>query len=519
MEEDMGYHYKVNGQTVDLDIDPSFVAVRFEDDQPKSGRAMATAAAHLGPFARRYEIPGEKLTLIPVGAAGPGPAAGIAEGAIQSLSAQPQVRNVMPVFRVSGNHVVASDRMIVGFDDPSAMDPILVKHRLEKVRVSGDTAVAILPPGADVFALVAAVDAEPEVRYAEPDFITIGQHIPKRSPEVPVLPLSAPLVPRQYALSITKADQAWQLVKGRADIRIAVLDEGVDTRHPDLAGVVVGTFDAADGDSFQEPNAWDGHGTACAGLAAAIGDNNLGIRGVGAGCSILAIRIAYSEYAGGPWRISNEQVVSAIDWAWKNGADVLSNSWGGGPPSNAITEAFERARLRGRSGQGCVIVVAAGNMFQGVSFPATLPTVLSVAASNEYDEAKTPDSCDGEKNWGTNKGPEIDVAAPGVHNLTTDITGTSGYDGGDYIATFNGTSSATPLVAGACALMLSANPGLSEAAVRDIIKNTADKVGQFPYRNGRNDYFGHGRLNVLSAVQAALGPMSGAAATAETQPV
>lgn len=515
----MGYHYKVNGQTVDLDIDPSFVAVRFEDDQPKSSRAMATAAAQLGPFARRYEIPGEKLTLVPVGMAGPGPAAVITEGAIQSLSAQPQVRNVMPVFKVSGNHVVASDRIIVGFDKPSMMDSILKKHSLEIVRVNDDTAVATLPPGADAFALVAALDAEPEVRYAEPDFITIGQHIPKRSSEVPVLPLRDPLVPRQYALSITKADQAWQIIKGNADIKIAVLDEGVDTRHPDLAKAVINTFDAADGDTFQEPNAWDGHGTACAGLAAAIGDNNLGIRGIGAGCSILAIRIAYSDHRGGPWRTSNEQIVSAIDWAWKNGAAVLSNSWGGGPASNAVYEAFERARLRGRNGRGCVIVVAAGNMSQEVSFPATLPNVLSIAASNEYDEAKTPDSRDGEKFWGTNKGPEIDVAAPGVHNLTTDITGTSGYDGGDYFATFNGTSSATPLVAGACALILSANPHLNEAAVRDIIKNTADKVGQFPYRNGRNDYFGHGRLNVLNAVQAALDAMSSNIAKTENKPV
>jgi thermitase len=126
-----------------------------------------------------------------------------------------------------------------------------------------------------------------------------------------------------------------------------------------------------------------------------------------------------------------------------------------------------------------------------------------VSASNEFDEFKSPTSKDGESWWGSCYGKQIGVAAPGVHNPTTDISGPSGYAPGNYTPNFNGTSSATPIVAGACALVLSANPGLTEAEVRKIILDTADKVGPYPYKNKRNDYFGHGRLNVLKALNAA----------------
>lgn len=131
--------------------------------------------------------------------------------------------------------------------------------------------------------------------------------------------------------------------------------------------------------------------------------------------------------------------------------------------------------------------------------------MICVAASTPKDEPKTPSSDDGENWWGSSYGPEVLVAAPGVKNYTTDITGPAGYNpGGDYYPGFNGTSSATPLVAGACALVLSANPTLSGAQVTAIIAQSADKVGSVSYVDGRNDQMGHGRLNVLKAVQLAI---------------
>lgn len=213
------------------------------------------------------------------------------------------------------------------------------------------------------------------------------------------------------------------------------------------------------------------------------------------------MRIAYSDSPGGPWQTRPSIIADAVDWARRNGASVISNSWGGGLPSNAVVAAIDRARAQGRGGLGCVVVIAAGNSNGPVEFPASLPGVLVVSASNEYDQAKTPESADGETWWGSCFGPEIDVAAPGVHNLTTDISGSAGYAPGNYEPAFNGTSSATPIVAGACGLILSKRSDLSEAQVRGLVVATAEKVGQFSYADGRNDRMGSGRLNVLEAVR------------------
>jgi len=116
---------------------------------------------------------------------------------------------------------------------------------------------------------------------------------------------------------------------------------------------------------------------------------------------------------------------------------------------------------------------AAGNASGPVDFPGNLNNVFTVSASNEYDEFKTKTSRDGEYWWGSNFGPEVDLSAPGVHNLTTDISGAGGYTEDDY-TDFNGTSSATPIVAGAAGLLLSANNDLTELQVRDRLKQVAD---------------------------------------------
>lgn len=501
----MDYSYKVDGKTVTLDLDPSVVAVRFKPG-PKSFRAAAIDAAGVGPFTQRFEVPGEELTLVPsaaVSAAAVPPTRRMAAGAMASLNAQLGVGHALPVFRMAGNQVVTTDRVIVGTVSRTVGERLAEKHRMEILSLEDDRLLARVAEGMNPFTIIDTIGAEEGVRYAEPDFVTIGRHIPKRlAPSVAPL-LSDPLLPRQYAMALVRATDAWAIQSGDKDVVVAVLDEGVQTAHPDLRSAVIGAFDAMQGDTDQEPNRWDGHGTACAGLALATGGNGIGIRGVAAGVSLLAVRIAYSERPDGPWVTTNSKIRDGIRWAWQNGADILSNSWGGGAPSNDIADEFGKARTQGRGGLGCVVVIAAGNSFGEVSFPATLPDVLTVSASNEYDEAKTPTSKDGETWWGTCHGPEIDVAAPGVHNMTTDISAGDGYAPDDYTPNFNGTSSATPIVAGACALVISANRKLSGAAVAQLIAATAAKVGPYPYPGGRNDFFGAGRLDVYAAVSAA----------------
>jgi thermitase len=522
----MAYEYIVKGKVVTLPVSTDKVAVRFRETLDTPGRrAVIDPKAELGSFDDRYEVPNEKLTIVGVAKpAQPGPLA--VASAVTALSVDPDVERAAPVFVVGSQDVVAPNRLIVGFkpDFVAQASQIVEENGAEIVRELGDGGeyVVRLSPSSEPFDVIANLAKRVEVDYAEPDFVTIGQHQARNASADgdtnpgdgnltvgPDAPGEDPLLKFQYAAQITGCRDAWKTVSASSSIKIAILDEGVDTNHPDLSSALVAAFDAVDGDGNQQPNPWDAHGTACAGLAAAIPNNAVGVRGMGGGCSLLAVRIASSPAKGAKWAWADQHAVDGIDWAWKNGADVLSNSWGGGAPSNAITNAFERARTKGRGNKGCVILVAAGNESAPVSFPATLDNVLTISASNEFDEPKTKSSADGETWWGSNFGPQVDLAAPGVHNYTTDIVGADGYNTGgplnpDYVANFNGTSSATPIVAGIAGLILSVNPNLREEQVRRLLKQTADKVGHVVYANGRNDQMGNGRVNALRAVQDAV---------------
>jgi thermitase len=505
----MAYEYKANGKKVVLPVDEDFIAVKFSESAPRSLRASVANKPELGSFSSRFEVPGEKFTILPV-AQTPQPRDVRFNAAMEAMESTDEVVRVAPVFKLGNSKVLATERLSVGFTPQTQnSQEILERYGCQIIEEYGINEYLVrLQESEDPFEITVQLDALPEVSYAEPDFVTIGKHIPLK-PVSSVIRSNDPLLDQQYATKITKAVEAWNIQIGNPSIKIAVLDEGVDTNHEDLAAAIVGSYDGTDNDLFQEPNRWDAHGTACSGLAAAIHGNQLGIKGIGGGCSLLAIRIASSPRENADWVTSNSYIQRSIDWSWRNGsADILSNSWGGGAPSTSVTNAFERARTQGRSGKGCVIVIAAGNESGAVSFPGNLDNMLTVSASNEYDEPKTKNSRDGEDWWGSNFGPEVDVAAPGVHNYTTDISGDGGYNravDGNYVNNFNGTSSATPIVAGAAGLILSANPELTEAEVRQILRDAADKVGGVPYVNGRNDQMGYGRLNVLKALEAALG--------------
>lgn len=293
------------------------------------------------------------------------------------------------------------------------------------------------------------------------------------------------------------AKAAWTLTKGKKEVRVAVLDEGVDTSHSALKAALVAEKDFVDGNPTAKPDGNDAHGTACAGIIVSL---DAGTPGLAPDCSLVAVRIA----KGGPddtWVFDDFKTADAIDWAWKEAkADVLSNSWGGGPPVDAISRAFGRARTRGRGGKGCVVVIAAGNSNGPIQYPASLPEMLTVGASNWWDERKSPKSKDGENWWGSCFGPRLSLLAPGVKIATTDIQGASGYGSSDFVTNFNGTSSATPHVAAAAALILTLVPGLTEKRVREVITASADRLTT----NGRWDkYVGWGRLNVFSALRLA----------------
>src|SRR5262249_30030933 len=174
----------------------------------------------------------------------------------------------------------------------------------------------------------------------------------------------------------------------------------------------------------------------------------------------------------GFWVFDDYKVADGIDWSWEEGqADVLSNSWNANPPVDGIMNAFERARTKGRKGKGAVVVACTGNQNGPVAFPATTPNVLAVGASTPWDERKSKTSKDGEDWWGSNFGPELSLVAPGVRIATTDIKS-------EHVTDFNGTSSATPHVAAAAALILSVKPSLHADKVRDIITASADRLAK-----------------------------------------
>ena len=147
-----------------------------------------------------------------------------------------------------------------------------------------------------------------------------------------------------------------------------------------------------------------------------------------------------------------------------------------------------------------MIVVAAGNSQSPVGFPGTLPGVLTVGASNQWDEPKTRTSKDGETWWGTNFGEAVQLLAPGVQIPTTDIQGARGYGKGNYTLSFNGTSAAAPHVAATAALLLSVAPSLTERQVRKVLVGSTDRL---PGQRGLSRTYGRGRLNAYAALRAA----------------
>jgi subtilisin family serine protease len=335
-----------------------------------------------------------------------------------------------------------------------------------------------------------------EVDAATPNFLRVQRRIKRSSPNAKAWNLHNTGSRGIYGADV-HAQAAWTITKGAAEIRVAVLDEGVDTNHAALKPAVVAEKDFVDGHTHARPDNDDAHGTACAGIVLSR-DETVG--GLAPGLSLVAVRIAKGDGNNG-WIIDDFNTADAIDWAWDDAkADVLSNSWGGGPPVDGITLAFERARTRGRRGKGAIVVIAAGNDQGPISYPGTLPKVLTVGASNEWDQRKTTTSKDGEDWWGSCFGNTLGLLAPGVHIPTTDISGTRGYSTRNFTDTFNGTSSATPHVAAAAGLVLSVAPQLKEDVVRKLLTTTCDPLaGTRPW----NRTEGHGRLNAYAALRAA----------------
>lgn len=500
-----GYYYYAEGQRIDLKPSPNEIAVRFLVAASEAQNVIQTTSA-ASTFTEQTNISNPPLTLLRTTDNNAN-----AIAAAQALNQNPAVAFANPIFTFQdGTRFALSDEFTVKFNEnitQSQIDNLNSTYNVEIVAeitwLPGGYIMRITTATEESTLDIANLYYESELtEWAEPNFVRILENRSARKTINNFSPPNDTLFPTQWAHNNTgqngwtvDADidtvEAWDINTGNNTITIAIIDDGVDTTHEDLN--TVAGFDFANNDNDPNPDAADGHGTACAGIAGAIGNNGLGVAGVCQNCRIMPIKIFNGDST------TNTAAAGAINYAWQQGADILSNSWGGGSASDLINAAIRDAKNNGRSGKGAVIVFASGNHNANtVEYPARLSEVIAVGASSPCDERKSPTSCDGETFWGSNYGPELDVVAPGVIIQTTDIMGSGGYNSDNYFDRFNGTSAATPHVAGLAGLLLSIDPNLTSDQIQNLIETTADDVNN----NGRDDEFGHGRINARTALAA-----------------
>ncbi|HYU32122.1 MAG TPA: S8 family serine peptidase [Thermoanaerobaculia bacterium] len=359
------------------------------------------------------------------------------------------------------------------------------------------------PTGLELIALANEWMEMDEVVFAAPSFLS--EYRRERPPSM--RPEEWHLCSHSASAGV-RVTAAWERTLGEPGIVVAVLDDGVDLAHPNLRPNLwsnpepmaldrLGRDFSAD---LEEPGHLDPrpkclgdiHGTPCAGLIAAAGIEG-GSVGVAPGCRVLPVKIFRGDDLA-----CDEGVANAIRYAALH-ADVLSCSWIGGS-SPDVRQALEDAGTLGRQGLGAAVFCAAGNR-QGapVAFPASDLSTIAIGASTDLGT------------WAeySNRGPEISVVAPssgGFQRIfTTDVSLPGrGYSPGDlHTNKFGGTSAATAITAGVAALVLSVHPGLDRWKLKNLLEETAQKIGGGYNALGHSLEMGHGRVDAGRAVEEA----------------
>ena len=339
--------------------------------------------------------------------------------------------------------------------------------------------------------LAAALRGRAEIESAEP---LLARTMAKRfTPNDPFFADDAASAGYQWHLKNTGArggtagidanvTTAWDTVQG-AGIRIAIVDDGLELTHPDLAAHidVANSYDYNDADADPSPGFGDDHGTACAGVAGAIGNNGLGVSGAAPEATLVGLRLI-----AGPSTDADE----AAAFTRRNDIiQIKSNSWGPSDSGDLVEGpgvlagyAIQDAIAQGRGGKGTLIFWAAGNggAADDSNFDGYANSVFTLAITAVGDDGLSSDYAE--------DGANLLVAAPsdsaGRQGISTvDRTGADGYNTGavpnylaaDFTNDFGGTSSATPLAAGVGALLLQANPNLTWRDVKEVLIRTAKK--------------------------------------------
>ncbi|TCT17556.1 thermitase [Melghiribacillus thermohalophilus] len=379
----------------------------------------------------------------------------LAEAAPNEEAKAPEKKNELNVSLEKGAYV--KGEVVVKFkDDVSAnaknnvvkalgatmkedVDPVKSKFHVLKV--------------GNVEAVVEALNKNPQVEYAEPNYLFTAAWTPN----------DTYYQGYQYGPQNTYTDYAWDITRGSSNQEIAIIDSGVDYTHPDLDAKVIKGYDFVDND--WDPMDLNDHGTHVAGIAAAETNNSRGIAGMAPNTKMLAVRALNANGNG-----SLSDIADAIIYSADAGAEVINLSLG----CNCDTQTLEDA-VNYAWNKGSVLVAAAGNNGVSTTFePASYANVIAVGAVDQYDQLASF----------SNYGTWVDVVAPGV-TIASTIPG-NGY------AYMSGTSMASPHVAGLAALL--ASQGRNNVQIRQAIEQTADNI------SGTGIYFEHGRINSYDAV-------------------
>ena len=351
-----------------------------------------------------------------------------------------------------------TEELIIGFKNttpPSLQQAMTAKYGY-KILARNDAlnCVLVQVTRSDTQRVLTSVAKEDFVKYVEPNKRVHALYTPNDEN-----------YSVQWGPQHIKADQAWDIERGNKNVTIAIIDTGIEYNHEDLStNYVAGGYDWVNNDS--DPMDDHGHGTHCAGIAAAIIDNEKGIAGI-AQVNLMAEKVLDDNGDGTEWDVA-QAIVQAAD----NNADIISLSLGG----DENVSAMENACLYAWN-HGCLLVAAAGNYNTcGVLYPAAYETVIAVGAIYPTDQRLSG-----------NYGPNLELVAPGVGILST-----YPFNSYDYST---GTSMAAPHVAGVAALMWSKYPSLTNHEVRDILTQTADDLGS----DGFDQYYGYGKVNAVNA--------------------
>jgi len=430
--------------------------------------------------------------LVVAGIKGPGSGGDLRRARPADRRDAPRIRPLGRALQsASRDHRYAADRVLVtfrpGFSIRSA-GPVLQAYgarSLASVPRAGFHVVSV-PKGVSASAFIAALKRNPDVANARPDPVTRICVRPNDRYFNDQYALSnsgqalndLPGQPTGTAGADINATGAWDQTKGDSGVIIAVLDTGVDLTHPDIMNKLVSPgrdFVGGTGNAKDD----NGHGTHVAGIAGAETNNELGIAGVGWDCTILPGKIINAEGEG-----DYGALILALYWAVDQGVRVINLSLGG-----EVGDSDLLAALRYAFEHNVVIAAAAGNENGPVLYPAAYDDYVLAVAATDYRDARASFS---------NKGPQVDVAAPGVDVLSLFPTWATPPGFAPY-AYGTGTSMSTPHVAGLAALLKSLKPWLTAGQIMSIIRYSADDVNAATFP-GRDDEIGYGRINAERAL-------------------